>query len=92
MHDENYEQDKIVATLLKLPEAAQQLVGSWTKGLTKITLIRPDADRAFSVCTDSLGRYYVTAYFTVGGTWAASADAQGVHADAAFRQLALRMS
>lgn len=92
MHDENAEQDKISSTIAKLPPAAQRLVTGWTKGLVKIACFRPDAERAFTVSKDLQGEYHLTSYFTVGGDWAASADAQGVTADAAFRQLALRMS
>lgn len=92
MHDENAEQDKIDATIAELPPAAQQLVASWTKGLAKVACLRPDAETAFTVGKDQKGTYHVTAYFTIGGDWAASADAQGVTADEAFRQLARRMS
>jgi hypothetical protein len=86
------EQHQVADAVGKLSTQAQQLVASWTRGLENVTFLKLDAGSVIIVSKDENAAYHVTAFFTIGDTWTASADAQAVTADEAFKELARRMS
>jgi hypothetical protein len=68
-----------------------ELIARWTEGLTNVTRLEPVPDMILLVCKDAKEKYHVTSFFTVGGRWTASVDAQAVGADEAFKALERRM-
>jgi hypothetical protein len=78
--------------MLKIHTDAQKLINEWTESLEVVTIIQPFPDTIMTVAKDDHGLYHVTAYFTLGGVWHVSVDAQGVGADQAFKEIGKRLS
>lgn len=75
--------------LKKVPQGAEELVATWTRGLSVVAELVPQKDLYIVVAKDDGGRYHVTTFFpkVFMPGWNVSGDAQRKDADTAFKAL-----